>query len=81
MRQQNITDKALARLQASKGIARGATTKLTEEEQRTGNMTVCTLNIAGLIAVKLHYVLHHIHWNAMDVMVLINAQLTSQQGR
>ena len=55
------------------------TTELTEEEQRTGDLTVCTLNIAGLTAVKLHHVLYHIRRNSVDVMVLIDAQLSSQQ--
>ena len=59
----------------------GYTTELMEAEQRTGDLLVFTLNITGLTAVKLHHVLHHIRRNAVDVMVLIDAQLTFQQGK
>ena len=59
----------------------GYTTTLTEPEQHTGDMMVCTLNVTGLTTVKIHHILHYIRRNAMEFMVLTDSQLTPQQGK
>ena len=89
MHQDNITDRALARLREMDKllrhpeIGRDSTgryrTELTEDEALTGDLTVSTHNIERPTAVKLHHLLYSIRQNAVDDMILIDAMLLSQQ--